>query len=90
MLATGPGLDEPNLGAIGIERDAGRAIARLSGGEVSVLVELDRNRLAECRQHLGLEIQTDDVGGAGDDFGHRLAGCVRRRDVGDAGAGVGQ
>ena len=56
-LAAGPGLDQSDLGAIGIKRSTGRAIARLSDGEISVLVELDWNRLSKFRQYFGLEVQ---------------------------------
>ena len=90
MLAARPGLDQAHLGTIWIERCTGRAIAGLSDGEVSVLVEFDGNRLPKSRQHLGLEIQPNDVGRACTYFNDSRARCTGRGDVGDAGAGVGQ
>ena len=43
-------------------------------GDVSVLVELDRDRLLKFRQDLGFHIHANDIWGASDDLGHRLPG----------------
>ena len=90
VLATRPCLHQPDLGPVRIERRACGTVAWLSGGGIAILVERNWYRLAEGRQHLGLNIEANHIRLARADVSHGLSGGGGVCDVGDACSSIGQ